>query len=262
MSSWYKKAQTQLAFPWGKEVPMANLNLSPALQPYREEILQYGPEESAASLIDSYEPTTEGDLLFLLQASNEDFQKISFPTNIAPIYIIQNNGDTTLIIEDFANTSEPEEWILNAEPYDYLDIKEENFWAEVPKDHYKLYHGTTEENLSNIMLYGLGPRSETRGISNRDMAAGVFMSATPEVADYSYEVVLEINISQMKNDKYMPRVSGEEPLEENKNKMRLAHYIGYDSYTGDESLYSSDGLSDDTIVMFEKIPAKYLTILT
>ena len=99
--------------------------------------------------------------------------------------------------------------------------------------------------------------NKTRGISNRSTGAAVFTSDVPPIA--GYEVVLEIDIGQMKADGKQLSVSKEEPLEEEDAKEALAHKLGIENYYGES--YSSDGLDHGTVIFYGSIPPQYIRVL-
>ena len=244
---------------WHRHI-VAQSQLSPQLEPFRQEIVQYGSTMSIKSLLDSYDPVSVEDLKFLLNASGQKWSEVSFPKKVESVFVVSNaSGETEIVIEPPDWVYDAHEWVRDQEPFHYLELQEENFWNNVPKSGYVLYHGTTEENIDSIKINGLEVRDETRGISNRNTSSGVFTSGDLSTAQY-YDVVVEIDISAMKQDGYTPRVGQEEPIEEGRYKAVLANYIGLHDYIDDESIYSSDGLRDDNVIFYDLIPHKYLTI--
>lgn len=268
--NWWKRYSQQLAMPWYDpsaliQPPPPNPDgLSPELLPYRQEIVEEARSEPVSQLVSNYMPATEADLLFILKASGSGWKKIEFSTGANPIFIIfSEDRGTTEVIEmgDFDRVRNAEEWVSNADPTDYIQFPEENFWSDIDGD-YKVYHGTYEEHLPSIMKKGLLPMAETRGISNKNAPAGVYTSAEYETAANSYEVVIEIDVGAMKRNKYMPQAEMEEPVQEDQQRRILADFIGLYDYIGDESAYNSDGLREDTIVFYGRIPPRYLKVVT
>jgi len=140
----------------------------------------------------------------------------------------------------------------------YLGEKDfsKEFWDDVSTG-YTLYHGTNEDNIESIQENGIGARDKTRGISNRDTGSAVFTSPDSETASYYYEVVLEIDVAQMKADGYMPRVSLEGPIEEAEMLNAIAHKLGLEDYDAE----IEQGLDPGTIIFYGSIPPKYLSLV-
>jgi len=147
---------------------------------------------------------------------------------------------------------------LSGNVYDYYPEQDfnEEFWRGVYPG-YKVYHGTTEENLPDIQQHGLEPRDKTRGISNRSTGSGVFTSDNVETAQYSYDIVLEIDVGQMKQDGYMPVVGMEDPVEESELEGALAHAIGIEDYDAEHE----QGLDPGTVIFRDVILPKYLRVV-
>lgn len=269
-SQHHLKISQQLAMPWYDskaliQPPSPNPEgLSPELLPLRQEIIEAAQTVAVAQLIQDYQPATEIDLIFMLKASGSQWNKITFPTGAEPIYAISGERGTREVIEigRFDEVKSAEQWVNDVEPSDYLNIQEENFWEGVPDSGYVLYHGTYEERLPSIKKRGLKPDCETRGMSNRNAPCGVFTSTEFETAASSYEIVIEIDVSAMKRNKYLPEVAGEEPVQEDQQRRALADFIGMYEYIGDENIYNSDGLREDTVVFYGWIPPKYLKVVT
>ena len=156
-------------------------------------------------------------------------------------------------VEDFINDIM---FYGNADQYiNNVDFSQE-FWDGVSPG-YKLYHGTNEENIESIKKNGLETRDETRGIENRSTGTAVFTSSEPETASYFYDIVLSIDIGQMKEDGYMPRVSLEGPIEEAEMVQTIAHKLGIDDY----NVEIEQGLDPGTIILYGSIPPKYLSLV-
>ena len=69
----------------------------------------------------------------------------------------------------------------------------------------------------------------------------------------------EIDMWAMKQDKYMPRVSIEEPIQEGKVRESIAWMLGLQDYNYSDELYG-DGVWESTLVIFGWIPPKYIKI--
>ena len=134
---------------------------------------------------------------------------------------------------------------------------EENFWDNLPFN--LVYHATSEKNAPNILQNGIEIKNKTRGITNHSIPSAVFTSDNPDDISSYGNVVFEINVNQMKQDGYMPKVSKEDPIDESERRRYLAEKIGLnpDHYYPD----SSDGLMETTVIFYNNIPAKYIKIL-
>lgn len=123
-----------------------------------------------------------------------------------------------------------------------------------------LYHGTSEGAWEMIQESGaLRVKSDTRGMANVHTRAAIFTFEDEEAAfnsSYNDGVVLRIDIGRFVKDGNEVKLSREEPLIEEREKGMLAHLIGFNEYIPEE--YTSDGLSDDTILIFNNIPLKYV----
>ena len=194
----------------------------------------------------------------LLDRHNIEHQRMTINNNeILVIY------DTTLYVTNEPNDSWPRieeanEWINSMSEMDleaYIPEEEHNFW-ESPE---YLYHATNIDDIESIKRTGLRTEDRTRGISNRGMGAAIFTSFSPEDISMYGDIIIEIDTVQMKKDGYMPRVSGESPLEESDRKSQLAYIIGLENYIPDE--YAGEGYSYSTIAIYGNIPRKYLKII-
>ena len=171
--------------------------------------------------------------------------------------------DATIYVTDepydsWPRIKEANEWINSMNEMEleiYVPEEEHNFW-ESPE---YLYHATNIDNIESIKRTGLRVEDRTRGISNRGMGAAIFTSFSPEDISMYGDIIIEIDTVQMKKDGYMPRVSGESPLEESDRKSKLAYIIGLENYIPDE--YAGEGYSDSTIAIYDNIPRKYLRII-
>ena len=171
-------------------------------------------------------------------------------------------GNQKYVIDDFEypKPQEAHEWVSeqswkgHIENYiEPLDFNAE-FWRGIG-NFAKLYHGTTEDDWEQIQQsQALKPQDRTRGIANRSMGRAIFTSSDVGTAEYSYDVVLEIDAAKMKADGYMPTVSKESPVEEAELEESLAWAIGLEDYNAE---YES-GLDPGTVVFYQKIPLKYI----
>lgn len=241
--SWYIKAQEQLNLFNPDDVP---------------KIL---PQEEGDFFEEMEDAKGIFEIRYIAQKHGYNTEFVTFP-EADPVIVIISNNKVEYVIDDFnyPQLAEPQEWVDGIGGLylsEYIDVPEENFWNGVTPG-YKVYHGTSNERLEDIMKNGLEARSETRGVTNRWTPPGVFASQSPEDA-YRYDRIIEIDVGLMKTDGYMPQVSGEEPIEESKIREAIAWSIGFQDYLNES--YSSDGLEEGTIIFFGDIPVKYLTLL-
>jgi len=242
--NWYKTAQ----------------NISPDLSPYAQEIGEW----DIGDALDIAK--TDDDVRFILSAQKIGYDEIRFADGTSvvvfgnPLQIIEMDNSGYYSEEDASS------WIYGLDEYNIaikLGVSDVDnsaeFWAGVPEQGYTLYHGTSKEYLNDIMIDGLAASNKTRGISNRSMGSAVFMSPDPDTAQYSYEVVIEIDVSAMKRGGYMPEAGGETPLEESELRTSLAHKIGLSDFYDEGD--SSDGLDAGTVVFYGDIPARYLRVV-
>lgn len=161
-------------------------------------------------------------------------------------------------IWDEGSVDEVIDWIYNISDmylHDYVPGAEEDFWSDI-SDHFYVFHATSSENVQSILQNGLIPDCKTRSISNRSMGCGVFTSTNIDAISSYGDSIFQINVGAMKADDYMPEVSGEDPIDEAQLRNALAYKFGVEyDFTSE---YSSEGLSEDTIVFFGIIPPKYL----
>lgn len=253
-NNWFKLAQ-QEAFPYYQDTI--------SKQP-QEQYTQSVPKtiESLEELLYDVEglPAIEN----ILNKYGFEWEKIQFPNDIIikitidkKVYIIPDpNFDSR--IED------SHEWLYSMfdnELYSLIPPSdfEKTFWNEI-RPGYKLYHGTSSENIESIMTDGLQPRDRTRGINNRGTGLAVFTSDDPDHLDSYGDTILEIDVGHMKSDGFTPAVSKETPLEEADTREALAHRLGI--YDIDfKSEYNSEGLFDNTVIFYNSIPPKYLKVM-
>jgi hypothetical protein len=138
-------------------------------------------------------------------------------------------------------------------PEDPADKFHDDFWGSPAI----LYHGTTA--LSAVLKQGLGPMSKTRGLSNRWVGAAVFTSLSDEAAaSYRYGPdggLLAIDTRAMKRDGVQPRVAQEPEVLEQELMSAIAWRLGIEDYAIE---YGDSGIDPDTVIVYGKIPAKYL----
>lgn len=189
------------------------------------------------------------------------YKYFTFPNGVI-VANVNINGNNILVVKTSEyNIKNPKEWVdeqvWSGHIEDYFPEQDFNkeFWEGVGQGSV-LYHGTREDRLKSIMKNGLQPKDETRGFTNKGTGSAVFTSESMDTASYYYDEVLEIDLGKMKAEGYVPQVSQESPVAEGELAGSLAHMLGIEDYyyEGD----SSDGLSPDTIIFYDAIPAKYL----
>ena len=132
----------------------------------------------------------------------------------------------------------------------------DKFWQDVGAG-FVVYHGTSRAYVQDILLHGLCKSNKTRGVSNRGIRSAVFTSTDLGGTTVYGEVCLRIDVSAMKRDGFMPEVGYEWPLWYENFKEAMAHRLGIE-YFGSATI--SDGLSNNTIIFFADIPAKYVRL--
>lgn len=207
-------------------------------------------------------------LIPLFDKNNIYYDTITFPTG-KEVFIFEPTGDMWVVEKRDDGSLKcwetADEWLNDVADYSHEYYpetdKSKEFWDGVGPGAY-LYHATKEENLPSILKDGLWASHETRGLKNRDMPSAVFTVSDSQIDDLasvldSYgDVIIRIDLGAMKQDGYMPDISGETPVEEAEIKGSLAHAIGYDTYEP----YGDMGgdYMNDTIAIYGDIPAKYL----
>ncbi len=155
---------------------------------------------------------------------------------------------------------EVQEWLDHAEQdiNEYYPEKDESeeFWDNIGTG-YKVYHGTYEDRIRDIIRGGIESRDETRGLENRGTGAAVFASLTIDEATPHYPHVVSIDLGAMKEAGYMPRLGMETPIEEHQLRQSLAYGIGEDEYYED----IEQGLSGETVVIYGDIPPQFIELV-
>lgn len=152
------------------------------------------------------------------------------------------------------------DWLSNLgeEYFNYLgeDIDEElnkDFW----RNPFPLYHGTRKKNVEDIKEDGLEPALDSRGLTNKNVGSAVFLTTDKSMANSYGDVLITVDTKQMKKDGLKHRVSYEPAASEKIGIEKLAQFIGLKNF------YYSSGFHDeeteDTIIMYGDIPAKYLS---
>jgi len=132
-------------------------------------------------------------------------------------------------------------------------------WSEIGEGAVA-YHGTDVESVKSIMENGLNPSNKSRSISNRSTGAAVFMAFNPEDAEGYGDVCLEINLGAMKNAGITPELQQEDPIIESKMRGVIAWLLGDQMGDWGESELSSEGINEDTLVMFGAVPPRFIRL--
>jgi len=260
--NWYKIAQNQ-QYLWSDD---PKLEQQP--EPYYNQPQKGDPSlpDISGDIKDDIENAMNiKEVEYILEQNGFEYDYIQFPKGQEAIKVYNYEGDSTgLIFAEYPFSVEnSKEWIygLGDATWYYVNEKDMNkeFWDGVSLG-YKLYHGTSEENIENIMKEGLVPASETRALSNRYDSDGVYTSSDPSIAANYYDVVIEIDVGKMKQANYMPTVQQEGPVDEAEALGTLAWILDVDNIDLSES-YSSEGISEDTVVFLGKIPPQFLRLL-
>lgn len=178
-----------------------------------------------------------------------EFYKVELPDG--EIYVIDSaypefkGNDIKSWVQDMIDSNRADEWVREIE-------------VDPPAI---VYHGTREENLSDILEDGLECRSDSRGMTNRSVGCAIFTSSEEsEVEDYG-DVLLEIDLNAMKRDGVLPRVSLEPPIEEYEMYSSFAAMFGLS--LGDDIIYDIEyGMSPNTFILHGPIPPKYIKVIS
>jgi hypothetical protein len=223
-------------------------------------------ETSGDLRTDVEESKNKEELLRALEANDVDLnsiEEIIFPNN-EMIWTVMVGSELELIEISFPYPSleDPKKWlwgIVNSgNTWQYVDERDfnEEFWQGIEEGTI-YYHGTSQENVDNILREGLSLADKTRGISNRFVGSAVFLSDSYDLTNSHYEVVLEVSFGAMKGDGYMPDVNLEEDIEESEVVSTLAHKIGLEDFVYD----IEGGLDPGTIVLKDSIPPQYIRVV-
>ena len=154
----------------------------------------------------------------------------------------------------------------------YLDDVAENmgynmdfnkmFWSNkyVPS----LFHCTTKDKYELIKKDGvLKRRSDTRGINNRSVGSAIFTTMEEEevgyLTQYYGDIVLRINTAQMKSDGFTPHVEKEPEVDHADKISFVLNKLGRNTEPA-SFIDSSGGISEYTVIVYDNIPIKYLSL--
>lgn len=248
--NWYKIAQQR--YLWDDDPLLSRAN---DILPKNNEWQPSG--DLSSDLEDAQNPQQVYIVLDAYKNNGIEYEEIDFAGGVKILKVYQSN-DIFLVDPEYPKLQNPKEWLSNInDVWSYVDNGNFNkeYWDEIGNGSV-VYHGTRKDNLNSILKNGLNPRNETRGIANRSTGASVFTSDNPETPASYYDIVLEINVGQMKADGYMPQVSLEEPIEEAKGYELLAWKIGIQDYFHEVE----QGLDAGTVIFYDAIPAKYIRV--
>lgn len=207
-----------------------------------------------------YAETKEDIKVILDHYKAEKIDQISTEGN--SVYVLH---DQDIIVEwdsdTWASASDREEWVNEANVFEYLpeieDQFNKDFW-EYPR---ALYHNTQTENVESILKNGLNMMDKSRGLTNRSVGSSVFTSMNNEeyaLGEYG-DAQFSIDMAAMKKDGYTPYVGLEPNIVEGDARGALANLVGLDDY---EVYYENDGTSPETVIVYGPIDPKYLTLET
>jgi len=210
-------------------------------------------------LIDDGEGLKAKELI--LKDNSLELKKIDFPS-AESVYVLTAPYGKYIIDIDFEYYKEAIDWIWDINDFelsDYVEYSgdnfEKDFWDGVFSGSY-VYHGTSSDRIDLIKKEGLEPRQETNSLTNSSNGPAVYTSPDYDTAAYIYDVVIRIDLGKMKSDGYMPPVSLEVGVDESEMRNALAYKLGIDDFIN-ESL--EQGLSEETVLIYGKIPPKYLS---
>lgn len=147
-----------------------------------------------------------------------------------------------------------------AEQMGYNSDFNKSFW-KYPQP---LYHCTTPEKYELIKSSGkLKTTNESRGINNRSVGNAIFTTQEEmevEGLRQSYgDIVIQINTKLMRHDGFMPFVSKEPEVETAEKLAFVLNKLGEEKDIS-QLIDSSGGISEYTVIIYESIPVKYLSL--
>ena len=205
------------------------------------------------------------DVEYLFEQYQATWNIIKWAGGAPPVYVFDDGN--TYVIEcsnENVSVSEASQWVydisdLSLDSYIPMPDFNEEFWSSVTEKS-RVYHATPSENVESILSTGLNATSETRGLSNRFMGDSVFTSTNPEAISSYGDAIIEINVWAMAQSKYMPIVSGEDPLSEDQQRESIAHKLGLEDFHSEDRGW--EGLDPDTVVFSQGIPPQFLRLFT
>lgn len=252
---WYKKAQTQDMFGYENFDLVGDTDVDEDPITMIQELIEYGFEDS-----ENDEGVVEEINNIIVRNKSLNIEKVNFPRADSINILSYSGGRVVMDIEEQV-FEDVNEWLVNINDddlYEYIDSPDEdfkkNFWDGIGSGS-AVYHGTSKENIESIKMTGLEQRQETNSLTNTSNGQAVYTSPIYETADYSYDVVVQIDLGLMKADGYTPPVSVESGVDEAEMRNSLAHMLGIEDYHGEDL---EQGLESDTVLIYGEIPLKYL----
>lgn len=209
------------------------------------------PDERVLLLLASVQ--MQRDKQFTLKLKNSEMKRfyIAYRNGVAThIYEVLKGRVDVDTVKSFLATVE-----LHGTASDYIGVDfEQRFNDDFWNSPSPVYHGTP--NVEEVLKTGIEARSETRGMTNTSVGAAVFTSLEPEETR-SYGDTLVVNTEAMKTDGLTPFVFQEPQIVEDEYLSSLYWLLGLEY----ESESNSDGISPNTVIFNDSIPAKYLSVL-
>jgi hypothetical protein len=186
---------------------------------------------------EQYQTTTVQDIIDNLKEEQDDE------------WFDEDNG-----IEEFIqNVSESE--LEEAFPNIYSD-----YFGDPSKYKGTVYHHTTEDNKQSILTQGIQPSDITRGISNRSTGSATFTSAEIDESESYGNVIFEIDLEKAIEINPDITTGLEPPIEDSIRRKNLANILEVEDQ-GQFEPDSSDGLREDTLVVYGHIPREAIELL-
>lgn len=229
-------------------------NNEPELDDYSsfEEWAEYEAPLTAAEILSAAERFGVSEQLQQRKRTRQGYQLLMF----GDLVFYGEDGDLSstskddLLAEDTDTLYEFLDNVLDGIPKS-VDLVNLDFWgAGTPK---VLYHGTSEDNVADILENGLLPKNDTRGMSNRHIGSSVFLTSEREVADDYGGAVLAINFEAMWKDGVRGQVEVEPDVAENWLRSSVASILDTE-YTSE----LESGMDENTYIYFSHIDPKYI----
>lgn len=174
--------------------------------------------------------------------------------------------DDNIIDPEFPRVKKKSEWVYSNEGQRLVNAMtgaiEDKFNIEFWKHPQVLFHATPTANVADIKVNGLKATHKSRGMANRHIRTAVFTSTEPDWITQSYgPSVITINTKLMKQEGFMPYVTKEPNHTESDVINFLLRKIKAPERDLDRDYAnaSSEGTTDDTVIVYSAIPAKYLS---
>lgn len=217
---------------------------------------------SLKEILDELDGENANEVFPILDKYNFEYSIVEFQTGKKLVLVGIKDEDPEYVSElgDSLWFSEIRQWLWDVDDDDLRIFSgKENFWDEIGDGTF-VYHATDEKYVQSIMKKGLLTMDKTRGMTNRSTGPAVFTSFSHESIDAYGGVVIKIDLGAMKRDGYMPETSSEEPLQAAELREALAYKLGIQDFNARDGV-DSDGLSEDTVIIYGNIPPKYLSVM-